>query len=169
MLQHYPEDSGPVPKPTKTADEHNRAGALLPWRSRRILAHIEKNLYRPVSSCELAEVVGLSDSHFSKAFRIRFGVSVHAYVTFRRIEVSRHLMLTTAAPLSEIALSCGMSDQAHFTKVFKRMVGQPPRRWRKSQQNDRSDSKSSATGLNGGTESNALDSYERLRGLIELE
>src|ERR1700761_2398598 len=81
MLQHYPADSGPAPKPTKTADERNRAGALLPWRARRILAHIEKNLYRPVSSCELAEVVGLSDGHFSKAFRIRFGVSVHAYVT----------------------------------------------------------------------------------------
>jgi AraC family transcriptional regulator len=169
MLQHYPAGSGPAPKPSKTADEHNRTGALPPWRACRILAHIEKNLYRPVGSCELAKVVGLSDSRFSKAFRIRFGVSVHAYVTFRRIEVSRHLMLTTEAPLSEIALSCGMSDQAHFTKVFKRMVGQPPSRWRKSQQNDRSDSKSSATGLNGGTESNALNSSERLRRLIDFE
>lgn len=88
-----------------------------------------------MSSCELAEIVGLSESHFSRAFRIRFGLSVHAYVTFRRVEASRHLMLTTEAPLSEIALSCGMSDQAHFTKVFKRVVGQPPSRWRKSQQN----------------------------------
>lgn len=159
MLQN----SAPDPKPTETADEPYRAGALPSWRVRRILAHIDKNLYRHLSSCELAEVVGLSEGHFSRAFRIRFGVSVHAYVTFRRIEQSRHLMLTTEAPLSEVALSCGMSDQSHFTRVFKRVVGQPPSRWRRAQQNDRLDSKPSAPGLNEGTESNALDSSRRLR------
>ncbi len=34
--------------------------------------------------------------------------------------------------LSEIALSCGMSDQAHFTRAFRRVVGETPNRWRQS-------------------------------------
>jgi AraC-like DNA-binding protein len=39
-------------------------------------------------------------------------------------------MLRTSDPLCRIALSCGMSDQAHFCKAFKRLVGEPPGRWR---------------------------------------
>jgi AraC-like DNA-binding protein len=41
-------------------------------------------------------------------------------------------MLTTSAPLSEIALSCGMSDQSHFTRSFRRIVGETPHLWRQA-------------------------------------
>jgi AraC-like DNA-binding protein len=41
-------------------------------------------------------------------------------------------MLTTSAPLSEIALSCGMNDQSHFTRLFRRMVGETPSSWRQT-------------------------------------
>jgi AraC-like DNA-binding protein len=34
--------------------------------------------------------------------------------------------------LSEIALTCGMSDQSHLTRVFRRMVGETPHAWRRS-------------------------------------
>jgi AraC-like DNA-binding protein len=39
-------------------------------------------------------------------------------------------MLTTRASLSEIALRCGMSDQSHFTRSFRRIVGESPSSWR---------------------------------------
>jgi AraC-like DNA-binding protein len=41
-------------------------------------------------------------------------------------------MLTTGASLSEIALSCGMSDQSHFTRSFRRIVGEAPSAWRQA-------------------------------------
>jgi AraC-like DNA-binding protein len=41
-------------------------------------------------------------------------------------------MLTTGASLSEIALSCGMSDQSHFTRSFRRIVGETPSSWRQT-------------------------------------
>jgi len=41
-------------------------------------------------------------------------------------------MLTTGASLGEIALSCGMSDQSHFTRSFRRIVGESPSSWRQT-------------------------------------
>ena len=41
-------------------------------------------------------------------------------------------MLATNESLSEIALNCGMSDQAHFTRAFRRIVSETPNRWRQS-------------------------------------
>jgi len=41
-------------------------------------------------------------------------------------------MLTTGAPLSEIALSCGMGDQSNFTRAFRRIVGETPSSWRRT-------------------------------------
>jgi transcriptional regulator GlxA family with amidase domain len=50
----------------------------------------------------------------------------------RRIEVAQGLMLTTSEPLSSIAVTCGMYDQAHFTRAFHRVVGETPYTWRRT-------------------------------------
>jgi AraC-like DNA-binding protein len=50
----------------------------------------------------------------------------------RRIEMSQGLMLATTSPLSEIALRCGMSDQSHFSRAFRRVMGETPDAWRRS-------------------------------------
>jgi AraC-like DNA-binding protein len=54
------------------------------------------------------------------------------WIRQRRIEFAQGLMLTTGASLSEIALSCGMSDQSHFTRSFRRIVGETPSSWRET-------------------------------------
>ncbi|MBV8472677.1 MAG: helix-turn-helix transcriptional regulator, partial [Hyphomicrobiales bacterium] len=41
------------------------------------------------------------------------------------------LLLTTETPISEIALACGLTDQSHLTRIFKRSVGMPPAAWRR--------------------------------------
>ena len=51
--------------------------------------------------------------------------------TRRRIEVAQDLMLSTREPLGAIALSCGMSDQSHFSRWFRRIVGETPHQWRR--------------------------------------
>jgi AraC family transcriptional regulator len=106
------------------------AGALPAWRARRVIAYIEANLAGALSLQGMAQQAGLSVSHFSRKFTRRFGMSPHAFVIARRIEFAKELMLRTPDPLSRIALSCGMSDQAHFCKAFRRLVGESPGRWR---------------------------------------
>jgi AraC family transcriptional regulator len=108
-----------------------RTGALSPALTLRISAYIEAHLDQRCRTAELAHVAGLSKSHFSRLFVKRFGSRAQLYITHRRVAMAQALMLTDA-PLSEIALSCGMSDQAHFSKQFRRVVGQSPSVWRRA-------------------------------------
>jgi AraC family transcriptional regulator len=107
-------------------------GGLPAWQARRISAHIEENISARIHIKQLARIVGLSASHFCRAFKCSFGTSPRDYVLRRRIEVAQALMLTTPAPLSAIAVSCGMCDQQHFTRSFGRIVGESPSTWRRA-------------------------------------
>jgi AraC family transcriptional regulator len=98
---------------------------------------VEANLGRRIPIRELAQILGLSASHFCRAFKCTFGVAPRDYVLRRRIEVAQGLMLTTAEPLSSIAVTCGMCDQQHFTRSFHRIVGETPYRWRRARQGAR--------------------------------
>jgi AraC-like DNA-binding protein len=107
-------------------------GGLAAWQARRVIAHVEANLDRRIQVQELAKLLGLSASHFCRAFKRTFGASPRSYVLRRRIEVAQGLMLTTCEPLSSIALSCGMCDHPHFSRTFYRIVGETPHSWRRS-------------------------------------
>jgi AraC-like DNA-binding protein len=48
-----------------------------------------------------------------------------------RLERAKQLMLTTRDPLSDIALRCGLADQAHLSKLFRRWTGETPNAWRR--------------------------------------
>ena len=131
-------------KPTPTGihalsglETHVARGSLPAWQTRRIFAHVEANLGRRIPIRELAQILGLSASHFCRAFKCTFGVAPRDYVLRRRIEVAQGLMLTTAEPLSSIAVTCGMCDQQHFTRSFHRIVGETPYRWRRARQGAR--------------------------------
>jgi len=107
-------------------------GGLPAWQTRKVIAHVEANLSRRVPVQELARLLGLSASHFCRAFKCTFGASPRQYVLRRRVEVAQGLMLTTSEPLSSIAVSCGMCDQPHFTRSFHRVVGETPYAWRRT-------------------------------------
>jgi AraC family transcriptional regulator len=104
--------------------------ALAGWRARKVVDHIESNLSAALLVEALARIAGISSSCFHRAFRLRFGVTPHRYVTLKRIEFAQALMLTTNDPLSEISLACGMTDQPHFTRIFRGLTGKTPGRWR---------------------------------------
>jgi AraC-like DNA-binding protein len=94
--------------------------------------HIDQHLSETLLCKDLASLVNLSISHFIRAFRVSFGCSPHAYVTRRRIELAQGLMLATDAPLGQIALECGLADQAHLSRLFKHVVGDSPAAWRRA-------------------------------------
>lgn len=107
-------------------------GGLASWQIRRVKTHIEANLDATIRVKELAELVRLSSFHFCRAFRDSFGDSPHGYVMRRRVERAQGLMLTTNASLAQIAADCGLADQAHFNKLFRRFVGESPGMWRRA-------------------------------------
>jgi transcriptional regulator GlxA family with amidase domain len=106
-------------------------GGLAPWQLRRVTAHIAASLETKLYVADLAALARLSPWHFSRAFKASLGLSPHAYVLERRIERAQHLMRTTADPLAQIALACGLADQAHLSRLFQKVAGVAPSRWRR--------------------------------------
>ncbi len=108
---------------------------LAPWQLRRVLAHIEANLGAPIANQELAAIARLSKFHFAVAFRRSVGESPHEHIIRRRVELAQGLMLSTDRPLSDIAGECGLADQAHLTRLFRKIVGESPAAWRRARVN----------------------------------
>jgi AraC family transcriptional regulator len=106
-------------------------GGLAPWRQRNVDAYVAANIGSTIRVGDLARVARLSVGHFFRAFRESFGEPPLAHITRQRIERAQSLMLSSRASLSQIAFDCGMCDQAHFTRVFRRIVGLNPGVWRR--------------------------------------
>lgn len=105
-------------------------GGLAPWQIRRVTTHIEANLDTTIRIQDLASLLNLSPSHFSREFKRGVADTPHRYLMRRRLERAQGMMLTTKASLGQIAGECGFADQAHFNKLFRRFVGESPRTWR---------------------------------------
>jgi AraC-like DNA-binding protein len=116
-----------------------RGNTLLPWQIRRILAYIDEHLSEPIRVCNLSALVDLTEGYFSRAFRRRFGAPPHTYIVRRRIQRSARLMLEGNLPLSQVALRCGFSDQAHFNKNFRKLMGTTPAAWRRTNKDHSAD------------------------------
>ena len=114
-----------------------RSGALAAWQIARARAFIDENLHRTIHVEDLSAVAQRSTPHFSRSFKQAFGEPPHAYVVRKRLERACHLMITSSASLSEIALSVGFSDQAHLCRQFRQAFGQSPSRWRRDFENRR--------------------------------
>jgi AraC-like DNA-binding protein len=108
-----------------------RNARLAPWQARRAMQFIDENLCRTIRIKEVAAVARLSVGRFSKAFHTDFGVTPHGFVTRRRIERAQEMLLLTGKPLAAVAVACGFVDQAHLTRLFRRLVGLTPGRWRR--------------------------------------
>ena len=107
-------------------------GGLAPWQKRKVRDHIENGLEGSLPVEDLANLVSLSPSHFCRVFKESFGESPHGYITKLRVERAKTLMLTTTESLSQIALACGLADQAHLCRCFRRVTGATPGFWRRS-------------------------------------
>ncbi len=102
---------------------------LAPRQERLAKALITANLNNGISMTWLARECGLSRSHFSRAFHGSTGMSPHQWLTQKRLERARELLLHEHA-IVHIAQDCGFADQAHFSRVFARQTGMPPSQWR---------------------------------------
>jgi AraC-like DNA-binding protein len=111
------------------APEPSRGG-LSPAVTRRVCDYIEGHLDEKIRLDGLAALAGFSTDHFSRAFHRSVGVPPHAYLLRRRLEQVAHMLRETHAPLSEIALATGFSDQSHLARHVRRWAGMSPRQVR---------------------------------------
>jgi AraC-like DNA-binding protein len=106
-------------------------GGLARWQRGRATELLRENLDGKIRLADLARACDLSISHFARSFKASFGVSCHRWLTERRIEHARELLVRTSIPLVDVASQAGFGDQAAFTRTFHRLVGTTPRQWRR--------------------------------------
>lgn len=96
----------------------------------RCIQYIDAHYYEKISLEQMARIVYLSPAYLSRIFKQETGEPFNAYVSRVRIEKSKVLLRHDALRISDIAGAAGFEDQSYFTKVFKRMVGVTPNRYR---------------------------------------
>ncbi|SFI53930.1 AraC family transcriptional regulator [Caulobacter sp. UNC279MFTsu5.1] len=104
---------------------------LLPWQARRVRDYIDGDLAGRLSIRGAAAHAKLSPGYFSRRFRQSFGLTFSRFVARRRIEHAQAMMTKTSSSLCQIALACGFTDQAHFTRTFGDVTGSTPSKWRR--------------------------------------
>ena len=108
---------------------------LAPWQLRRATEMLNAHLDGELSLQTVAHACELSLSHFARAFKSSTGQPPHRWLMQRRVELAKHMLTTSMAPLSDIAIACGFADQAHFTRVFRQRTGASPGIWRRITRN----------------------------------
>lgn len=83
-----------------------------------------------ITNQELAEACGLSVRAFERQFRATYRSSPHDYVRQMRVRMSCSALVFTKKSLADVANAYGFADQSHFTKEFRRIMGEPPRQYR---------------------------------------
>jgi AraC family transcriptional regulator len=118
--------------PPTAAEVPDGRERLLAWHARKVRDYIDNHIAGPLRVADLCALLQRSEAYFSRSFKRTFGESPHSFVVRRRVELAAQYMLTTDAPLSDIALRCGFADQAHLCKHFRQAAGQPPAAWRRA-------------------------------------
>lgn len=112
-------------------DTSSYAGGLSPANKRNIESILREPKGLQSSLGCLAKACKLSPGHFSRAFRLSFGTSVHQFLLRSRIRHAQELLQSSSFLLTEIARHSGFADQATFTECFSRILGTSPGRYRR--------------------------------------
>ncbi len=101
----------------------------------RVLRHlvnvIDEHLRIEPMLSDMAMLVGLSPSHFAKKFRATTGLSLHRFISRRRIRASLETLKDQSQSLAHVALDLGFSSQSHFTHIFSGLTGMTPAKYQK--------------------------------------
>ncbi|OME76312.1 AraC family transcriptional regulator [Paenibacillus sp. FSL A5-0031] len=102
------------------------------------LRYIHNHYMEPITLEQLAQTLSYSAKNLSKVFKKETGHSLIDYVIQVRIDHAKELMKNTSATIQEIAESVGYSDRLYFTRIFKKVAGVSPGRYKDSLKNARS-------------------------------
>lgn len=95
----------------------------------RVTDFVDANVGRALRLVELADVAGMSQFHFARAFKAAMNETPMRYVLERRI-VAAKVALAGGDSIAVVALDAGFSSQSHFTTSFRLVTGVTPATWR---------------------------------------
>lgn len=98
----------------------------------KAMDYIKRNYMKKITLEEVASHVYLSPSYFSKIFKEEMKLNFNSYLNNMRIEVSKNLLMDDSINLADLSNLVGFEDQSYFSKVFKKLTGTSPGKYRES-------------------------------------
>lgn len=96
----------------------------------RLMSDFGRSPEKRMSNADMAAELGVSESHFFRIFRNKYGQSPAAYMERLRIEHACRILTETERPITSIAMDLGFKTSQHFATIFKKNTGYSPRQWR---------------------------------------
>ena len=115
----------------RASDPHEPSAGLASWQLRLVSDRMEADLPDRVQLADLAELVGLSQSHFSHAFKASTGLAPYQWQLHARIKRAQTLLIDARVSLADAAEATGFADAMHFGKTFRKFIGATPAAWRR--------------------------------------
>jgi len=116
------------PVPSATTQANSEYGQ----RIDRVIDYLRRNLHRPVKLAELANVACFSEFHFHRIFRAVSGETLNNFTIRLRLEKAARLLRYSEQSLTDIALDCGFSSLATFSRAFRSVYDTSPSQFRKN-------------------------------------
>ena len=105
-------------------------GGLGPARLRMIKVLVHAKMEDELTLCEMAQSVELTTAYFARMFRKSTGETPHQFVLRNRIERAKEMLRAAEPRVLDVAVACGFKTQQHFARVFRRMCGACPTKYR---------------------------------------
>ncbi|MEM8642276.1 MAG: helix-turn-helix domain-containing protein [Cyanobacteria bacterium P01_G01_bin.54] len=98
----------------------------------QILDYIDAHLDQNLRLESLAQLLDMSQFHFSRLFKQSLGLSPHQYLLQQRIERAKQLLKQTDQSILDIALAAGFNSHSHLSRQFRQWTGMTPKAYRAS-------------------------------------
>ncbi|MGL4914368.1 MAG: PocR ligand-binding domain-containing protein [Romboutsia sp.] len=96
----------------------------------KAIKYIENNVKKSITLEDVAKHINLSPNYFSKLFKKEINENFITYLTNRRIEIAKEMLLEKNIPIINIAVDLSYNQPNYFSKVFKKSVGVTPSEYR---------------------------------------
>jgi YesN/AraC family two-component response regulator len=98
----------------------------------KAVKEISSNYMNKITLHKLSESLHINSAYLSVLFKKEMGSNFSDYINSLRIKRSKELLVTTNLSLLDISLQTGFEEQSYFTKVFKKIVGCTPNKYRQN-------------------------------------
>ena len=95
-----------------------------------LIRYINENLDKPLSNEELAQKYFVHPNHFVRTFKDKMGQTPAKYIKNKKLEAGKRLLEQSELSVSQVAVTIGLSDPAHFSRLFRERYGMPPTLYR---------------------------------------
>ena len=92
----------------------------------KAMTYINRNYKEDITEEDVCSDVGMSQSYFSRTFKLVTGKSFKQYLNITRINHAERLLATTNKTVSDICFECGYNDVSYFIKVYREHKSVPP-------------------------------------------